>query len=189
MKKCIICGVEFQPTKRSPASEVCSHSCNAKNNTIKRQKKFMPNKCATCGKELKRLSRLKYCSLKCSGLSRRGKEHPCFKGKVYTGKKMHPEGYVYLLNREHPFASKEHYILEHRMVVEEWLNKNNPLSEHLIEVNGLKCLRKDVVVHHLNGLKADNRIENLGIYASQSKHIKEHCSNDENWYGRNLGPR
>lgn len=177
MKKCITCGADFTP-KRNPEQKTCSRSCNARYiNSLK--PKFKPNNCLTCGKELRHLSNLKYCSLKCSGKSKRGEKH-----HLYKGRKLHSEGYIYLLDREHPFSSKENYILEHRVVVENWLRANNPNDECLIELNGIKYLSPKAVVHHKNGFKADNRIENLDTYISQSVHIKDH-SKDEHWFGRN----
>lgn len=50
------------------------------------------------------------------------------------------------------------YKLKHRIVMEEFLKR--PL------------LRSEVI-HHKNGIKNDNRIENLEV-TSQSKHAKEH---------------
>ena len=175
MEKCIICDNEFK--SKRPGQKACSRSCNAKYITSLKPK-FKPNKCLICGKELRHLSHLKYCSLKCSGIAKRDKKH-----HLYKGRKLHSEGYIYILNREHPFSSKEHLILEHRLIMEDWLRTNNPNSEYLVELDGKKYLSKKVIVHHENGFKADNRIENLIVYSSHSEHIKEH-SKDEHWFGR-----
>ena len=59
-----------------------------------------------------------------------------------------PKGYIVRFVPEHPFASKSGLVMEHRLVVEEKLGFYLP---------------KNFVVHHINGVKDDNRIENLAI--------------------------
>lgn len=54
------------------------------------------------------------------------------------------------------YVGHKHYVFEHRLVMEQHLHRE---------------LSKDEVVHHLNGTKSDNRIENLVVI---SKH--EHSS-------------
>lgn len=67
-------------------------------------------------------------------------------------------GYVYLLIKEHPFASKKGYVYEHRFVVECELGR---------------FLTEDEVVHHRNHDKQDNRPENLEV-KSPVEHAREH---------------
>jgi len=66
-----------------------------------------------------------------------------------TGKLMRtPHGYLMRYEPENPMATKQGMVMEHRRV----------LAEHL----GRPLLATEVV-HHRNGVKDDNRIENLVV--------------------------
>lgn len=94
-----------------------------------------------------------------------GKRPPIIKGEkshLWKGGKIKAKsGYIYAYSPDHPNATKgpKGYIFEHRLVME------NKLGRYLI---------KGEVVHHINGNKTDNRIENLMLFSSHSKHIKFH---------------
>lgn len=64
--------------------------------------------------------------------------------------------YKYALVPEHPNATKNGYVLLHRVVIENHLGR---------------LLNNDEVVHHKNHNKFDNRIENLEVM-NRTEHIK-----------------
>jgi len=68
------------------------------------------------------------------------------------GKSLSTQGYINVYVRPddpfYPMASKNNYVLEHRLV----------MARHLS-----RCLKRSEVVHHLNAIKSDNRIENLAL--------------------------
>lgn len=82
----------------------------------------------------------------------KGKSHPWWNG----GKKMHRSGYVYVYVPDHPYKGKYGYVFEHRLVMEKHIGRYLKPSEH---------------IHHINGVKTDNLIENLQIL-SNSEHSK-----------------
>jgi len=74
---------------------------------------------------------------------RYGKKNYNWKG----GKTIH-HGYVLILCLKHPNHNSIGYVFEHRLVMEQHLGR---------------YLTKEEVVHHKNGIKDDNQIENLQL--------------------------
>jgi len=94
----------------------------------------------------------------------RGKAH----GRWGGGRHKHTEGYVYihveaLLPKDQQayggMADKRGYILEHRLVAARKLGR---------------VLTEQEVAHHVNGIKDDNRAENIEVFVSASDHRCHH---------------
>jgi hypothetical protein len=73
----------------------------------------------------------------------------------------HPEGYIYIKNRKHPFCNNEEYVRRSRLIMEKHLKR---------------FLNSKEVVHHVNGIKDDDRLENLRLFSNASEHFKLHSS-------------
>ena len=72
---------------------------------------------------------------------------------------VNKDGYIELHTPGHPNAKKyTAYILEHRLVMEKALGR---------------FLDKREVVHHRNGDKQDNRIDNLELFSSNGEHLEK----------------
>lgn len=50
-------------------------------------------------------------------------------------------------------------VLQHQYIMEQFLGRK---------------LTKDERVHHINGIRTDNRIENLELMSNQSEHLKKY---------------
>ena len=68
-------------------------------------------------------------------------------------------GYILVFRPDHPYSSKRNYIMKHRLIMEEYLSR---------------YLTKQEVVHHINGIKDDNRIENLLLFENSKRHRGYH---------------
>lgn len=87
--------------------------------------------------------------------SRFGENSPRWKGGIRKTK----AGYIRIYAPDHFHTTKEGYVMEHRLVMEKHLGR---------------ILSRKEIVHHINGKKDDNRIENLELVTDQATHTREH---------------
>ena len=70
-------------------------------------------------------------------------------GNWKGGRTRHKAGYVMVRVPDHPRAGRDGYVFEHVLVMEGLIGR---------------CLQGDENVHHRNGVKDDNRPENLELW-------------------------
>jgi hypothetical protein len=86
--------------------------------------------------------------------SNSGKNNPQYKiGRCFDK----TSGYVLVLCPDHPNHKTGNYVHEHRLIMEQSLGR---------------YLRPEESVHHLNGNRSDNRLENLKLFDNDSEHAK-----------------
>ena len=121
---------------------------------------YYPHTCSNCGKPTWHQSKdLHRVCKECAYLVREtasGINHPNWKGGQYH----HVDGYIFVqLLPDSPYYSMAHargYVLEHRILMAKNINR---------------CLLTSEVVHHINGNKQDNRIENLELLPNNASHL------------------
>ena len=91
-----------------------------------------------------------------------GTHNPNWKG----GRHQDKHGYVHIKMPEHPNARKSGYVFEHTLVMAASLGR--PLAH-------------GEIVHHINGIKDDNRLENL-VVLTNAAHMSHHSI--EQWIDR-----
>lgn len=96
----------------------------------------------------------RYCSHRCSSRAFMAKNPDFFKGENsghWNGGRIKHKGYVLIHSPEHPacHGNKRKYVGEHRLVMEAHLGR---------------YLKSTESVHHKNGIKYDNRLDNLELW-------------------------
>ncbi len=76
----------------------------------------------------------------------------------WKGGRVKRSGYILVKSYDHPNRDIDNNVREHRLVVEKHLGR---------------YLNKNELVHHINGIRNDNRIENLVVY-KRGLHMNKH---------------
>lgn len=151
IKQCVVCGTDIYEKpfeKRLGFHRCCSRACKDKwaaRNSIKRP-------CEWCGKEITmspfRSKIQRFCSKNCRA---EGIRTNVLESHIHNGRRSRDlNGYICVWEPNHP-KSYRGWVLEHRLVMEEVLGRKLNTDEH---------------VHHLNGIKTDNRPENLALLSA-----------------------
>lgn len=111
---------------------------------IKGSKSKVCIKCSAVEKSIKQ-------TFKHQGFCQGGDLSPCWKG----GRRKTARGYIKIYMPNHLHADKNKAVFEHRLVMEKKLGR---------------YLYPWEVVHHINGIKDDNRPENLLVVPGEGKH-------------------
>lgn len=170
-RPCPVCGKEFKPTRADQIT--CSHECS-----LNRQREVKLRTCPVCGREFDygKHPEKATCGKACAGeLRRKGPMHSFCercgkrierKGDRYRrfcssecrarqvgSKRLSNIGYIMLkVGKSYPGANRAGWILEHRYVIEQSLGRSLGDNEH---------------VHHKNGDRTDNRLENLELWSGK----------------------
>ncbi len=138
--------------------------------------------CKTCNKEFItypskiKLGRGKYCSRECCEHTlikkgqrlgggtefKKGQMPHNYKGYRFQQARVNGKRYKLIYKPDHPNCTKSGHIREHRLVMEEHLER---------------FLKRDEVVHHKNHDTLDNRLENLEVL-DRIEHMRLHTKDN-----------
>lgn len=158
-KICNVCNVEFEVRRcRTATAKFCSLECRntARFNSVERV-------CKCCHKVFivyrERLERNAghFCSNKCRYNSFALSGNPNWKKDGH--KRLNCNGYIEVKMSVHSQKRTSGYCLEHRLIIEKNIGRILNIKE---------------VVHHINGDKQDNKLENLILFKNISEHLKHH---------------
>lgn len=139
----------------------CSKSCRMRFQNDSRKSIRIVVKCEFCDKESRKIpysvnnSKKHFCSMKCYSSYKKGSNHPRWLG----GRKVDKDGYVLVYKPTHVNADIRGYIREHREVLENDMGR---------------LLEKSEVVHHIDGDKGNNKVENLMLFGNHGEHLSFH---------------
>ena len=136
---------------------------------------MVKTKCDFCGKSIEKTtekfnrSKRHFCDNICSAKAFKGVNASGFfkKGNIegrcinYKDGKQRANGYIMVLSHKHPHRTKKGYVYEHRLVMEKHLGR---------------YLGKCEVIHHIDGDKLNNSINNLMLLPTTGAHTRYHNS-------------
>ncbi len=162
-KNCVICGIKFKCLNSGlTCGEKCSKINKLKKTKLYSSKLKLAKYCLLCNNIMHLSSKF------CKSCSRKeylkNNEHP-LKGKLGKssfnwkgGRRIIGRGYIHIYQPNHP-NNVDSCVREHRLVMEKHLGR---------------YLTKEEVVHHINGIRNDNRLENLMLFKNSGEHSAYH---------------
>lgn len=164
MNKCLVCETEFKHITRGNRQIYCNKKCSCKAYSRRKrgfQVKTQTCSCVVCGKSFKqkRINNTKYCSGYCKrlGVAR------AHKGLCIYGPPKKRQGLGYITYQGYKMVSANHPNAKSRSTK---TGKGQILEHVLIMSNYLgRPLNKNETVHHKNGIRNDNRPENLELWS------------------------
>lgn len=165
-RNCLTCGkpLEVRPCDiKSGRGKYCSRECanlakKGKSTSKKGKKTGEYKTCEECGKSFycypSQITKRRFCSKECAFKQGNFGNH-FLKGLKHKNRKekVMVDGYIKVWAEEHPHCHSDGRILEHRLIMENFLGRYLTLNEE---------------VHHKNGIKTDNRIENLELVVKKA---------------------
>lgn len=139
-RNCKYCGTQFETyDKRVYCNDHCSQKYSQyarKNKDPKKYREYLDRQNKKRRDEVRRKRNIPL-------------DTPCLIPQRGRGWKM-KDGYKQVMDKSHPNAAKSGYIMEHVVIMSKLLGR--PLSD-------------DETVHHKNGIRDDNRPENLELWS------------------------
>lgn len=171
MVPCLVCGAECRRTPSVLAARSGAAYCTREhywqaNKGRKRAQRvdagsrraaYVEKPCAFCGSVVSRRvtdSRLRhFCNRSCAGKQSRIEGRS---GRLALGhRRVSEQGYVLVrVGLDHPMSQRGGWCLEHRLVMSQVVSR---------------ALLTEETVHHRNGVRDDNRPENLELWSSPQK--------------------
>lgn len=164
---CAFCGAAL---KRTPSKAEGRSYCSAEHyqadrpnwprkprpDTGVRKAPYVTRPCAFCGTPVERLASATgdrvFCSRACNGAQAKKEGRAGRPGKLPVGTVRNAsQGYrIVMVGKGHPMANSAGWCPEHRFVMAEHLGRPLLATEN---------------VHHVNGVRSDNRLENLELWS------------------------
>lgn len=159
---CTICGKSYERTKwEAKTSKYCGYPCQHEGF---RQAKRINSGCFKKGQRVSKVTEFK----KGQKAWNKGMPMPEISGKNsphWKGGKIKSRGYIMVYSPKHPFChARTKKVFEHRIIMEKHIGR---------------FLKPKERVHHINGIKDDNRIENLKLFSCNAEHM---ASEHKNWF-------
>lgn len=143
-KECAVCKKIFHP--KHSRQKTCSYDCSY----IHKTKQKPPRPCEHCGEMITRRikDRQRFCSGRCAMLHRGAK--PGGRAFPVGSRRLNGTGYWLIkVSKDYQGRTYKGWAPEHRLVLEKHLGRIVEKGEH---------------IHHKNGVRDDNRLENLELW-------------------------